>query len=136
MNTGISMRMTQTAALLVILGGACALGLLLFSAQHTQHTPLVLTVIMAGWVLAPFVALAVANALSANWPSTTQRTLHRVMVVIALGSLAVYVDDAVTHRAAKPAFVYVVVPLASYLLAAIALTIAALSGKRRSTMRS
>jgi hypothetical protein len=87
-------------------------------------------VILAIWVLAPFLALVLANVLSIRWPVLSGATLSAVMLVVSLGSLAVYGADAVWPRKSQPAFVFVVVPLVSWLLMALAIAIAAfLSGR-------
>lgn len=62
----------------------------------------------------------------------TRAALYGVMLVVTLGSLAIYGDDAMGHRTAKAAFVYVAVPPASWLLTAIVVPIAALISRRQS----
>jgi hypothetical protein len=85
------------------------------------------------WVLSPFLALAWADRVSKRWSVPTRATLHSVMLVITLASLAIYAYDALRPRTAQPAFVFVVVPPASWLLAAIVVAMAALITKRRKT---
>jgi len=80
---------------------------------------------MAIWVLSPFMAVLLADVVSKGWPILTRAALYSVMLVLTLGSLAIYGDAALRPRA-KAAFVYVVVPPASWLLIAIVLPIAAL----------
>ncbi|PYU75291.1 MAG: hypothetical protein DMG49_03360 [Acidobacteria bacterium] len=61
---------------------------------------------------------------------TYRATLYSVMLVLTLGSLAIYGDVVLGPPRAKTAFVFVVVPPASWLLIAIVVPIAALiSGK-------
>ena len=55
-----------------------------------------------------------------------------MMLVVTLGSLAIYGDDALGHRRAQAAFVYVVVPPASWLLISMVVPIAALISRRLS----
>lgn len=120
----------RAAALIALLAGAVgSVGLMLRAGQRTPRFLLVLFLI---WVLAPFMALAWATAVSKRWSVLTRVTLYGVMLVVALGSLAVYGDDALGHRRAQAAFVYVVVPPASCLLTAIVLPIAALISGRQS----
>ena len=120
----------RAAALIAVLAGAVgSLGLLLRAGQRSPRFLLALFVI---WVLAPFVALAWATAVSKRWSVHTRATLYSVMLVATLGSLAVYGDDALGHRRPQAAFVYVLVPPVSCLLAAIALAVAALISGRRS----
>jgi hypothetical protein len=110
-------------------GGAGSLGLLL-SAGKREGSPALLMLIMAIWVVAPFVALELASLLSTGWTSLMRRTLHAVMILIAIGSLVIYIDDAINRRAARAAFVYVVVPAASWAVMAVAAAVAAWMSRR------
>jgi hypothetical protein len=82
------------------------------------------------WVLSPFAALCLADRASKSWPVLTRATLYSLMPVVTLGSLAIYADVALGPPRPKPASVFLVVPLASWLLIAIAVPSAAfLSGR-------
>jgi hypothetical protein len=97
----------RAAALIAMLaGGAASLGLLF----HASRRPPPLMAIFVVWVLSPFVALVFANAVSRRWSVLTRATLYGVMLVVALGSLAIYGNGALRPRRAEAAFVYVVVP--------------------------
>jgi len=89
-------------------------------------------VLFALWVLSPFMVLVLANVVSKRWPVLTRATLYSVMLVLTLGSLAIYGDVAFGPPRAKAAFVFVVVPPASLLLIAIVVPIAALISGRLS----
>ena len=52
-------------------------------------------------------------------PAPARRALHGVMAAVAVGSLAVYGTNAVTPLNTKGAFLYLVVPAATWLLSAI-----------------
>ena len=120
----------RAAALIVLAAGAVgSIGLFL---RAGQQSPRLLLVLMAIWVFSPFVALVFAHVVSKRWSALTRATLYGVMLVITLGSLAIYADDAVRPRKAQAAFVYVMVPPASWLLAAIAIPIAAFISRSRS----
>jgi hypothetical protein len=120
----------RVAALIAVLAGAGgSFGLML---RAGQRTPRFLLVLFAIWVLSPFMALVVANVVSKRWSVLTRATLYSVMLVVTLGSLAIYGDDALGHRRAQAAFVYVVVPPASWLLIAIVVPIAAFISRRLS----
>lgn len=115
------------ALIAVVVGAAGSFGLFL---RAGQRTPPFLLVLMAIWVLSPFIVLVWANVVSKHWSSPTQATLYGVMLAVTLGSLAIYGDDAMGHRRPQAAFVYVLVPPASWLLIAIAVPIAAfISGR-------
>ena len=118
----------STVALLAALAGAA--GSLGFMLNAGRRTPRFLLVIFVFWVLSPFVALVWAHMASKRWSVGTRATLYTVMLVLTLGSLAIYGHDALRPRKAQAAFVYVLVPPASWLLIAIVVPTAAfISGK-------
>jgi len=105
-----------------------SIGLMLYAGRHA---PRLLVVLFAIWVLSPFIALAAANVVSKRRSVLTRATLYSVMLVLTLGSLAVYGADALRPPRSQAAFVYVVVPLASWLLMTIVVAVAAsISGRR------
>src|SRR5712691_4338173 len=118
----------RAVALIAVVAGAVgSVGLMLHAGKRTPRLLLVLFTI---WVLSPFVALAWANVVSKRWSVLIRATLYGVTLVLTLGSLAIYGDVALEPPRAKTAFVFVVVPPASFLLIAIVVPIAALiSGK-------
>jgi len=82
------------------------------------------------WVLSPFVTLVWAGLVSRRWTVIARSTLYSVMLVLALGSPAIYGVNALRPPKAQAAFVFVVVPPASWLLIAVVVPAAALiSGK-------
>ena len=123
-------RLRAGALLTVLVGAVCSVGLMLHAGRHNDSRLLLL--IMAIWVLAPFIALLLAFWLSKRWSVLTRTTLYSVMLVVALGSLAIYSTDALWPFKAQAAFVYVVVPPTSWLLMAISIPLAALISGRRS----
>ena len=116
-------RLRATARIAVLIGAVGSAGFLL---RAGQRTPPLLLVIMSLWVLSPFVAIAWADAVSKHWPVFTRAGLYGVTLAIALTSLAVYAHNAVRPRTAQAGFVFVVVPLISWVLMAIVLPIVAL----------
>lgn len=131
--TSGSLGLFRTAALVALLAGAGgSLGLLLRSGQRT---PRLLLIIMAIWVLSPFIALAWAGLVSKRWPVPIRTALYGVMPAVTMGSLAIYGDDALHHRTAHAAVVYVIVPPVSWLLIAIVVGMAAIKSGRRSGRR-
>jgi hypothetical protein len=125
------LRLLRTAALIAVLAGAVgSVGLMLHAGRRNNSR--ILMVLFTLWVLSPFLALVLANAVSKRWSVLTRATLYSVTLVLTLGSLAIYADVALGPPRAKPAFVFVVVPPASWLLIAIVVPIAALISGRRS----
>jgi hypothetical protein len=121
------MRPLRVAACFTLaIGAAGSLALLL---RAGQHTPGFLLLVMAGWVLAPFSALALAVTLSNRWSRAVRVTLYSMAIVVTFGALAVYADDARGHRRPQAGFVFVMVPPASVLCLAAALAIAGLANR-------
>jgi hypothetical protein len=112
----------------VVMAGAVGSAGLLIRAG--QRTPRFLLVIMMIWVLAPFVVIGFVDAASKRWAVVAKNALHGVMWIVVLGSLAIYGDDARGHRTAQAGFVYVVVPLVSWLPIVVALIAGLVSRKR------
>jgi hypothetical protein len=120
----------RAAALIAVLAGAAGSVALMFRVGH--RAPGLLLVLFTGWVLSPFMALAWANEISKPWSVLTRATLYVVMLVITLGSLAIYGALAFGPLRAKTGFVFLVVPAASWLLTAIVVPIAALISRKLS----
>ena len=125
----------RAAALSGLLVGAVGSGALVLHAGQRKHSPRMLMVLFAIWVLSPFVALVVANIVSKGWSVITRATLHSVMLVLALGSLAMYGDVALGPLGAKTVPVFVIVPPASWLFIATAISMAALISRSPSRRR-
>ena len=121
----------RAVALIAVVAGAVgSVGLMLW-VGHRNPSRLLL-VLFALWVLSPFIALVLANMVSKRWSVLTRAALYTVMLVLAVGSLAIYGDVALGPPRTKTAFVFVVVPPASWLLIAIVVPIAALISGRPS----
>jgi len=121
----------RVAGLIALLAGAgSSLGLMLHAGRGNPSR--LLLVLFALWVLSPFVALVLANMASKRWSVLTRATLYSLMLVLTLGSLAIYGFVALGPPRAKAAFVFVVVPPASWLLIAIVVPMAGLISDRRS----
>jgi hypothetical protein len=118
----------RTAMIAVLPGAAGSLGLMFLAGRHQNSR--ILLILFAIWVLSPFIALVGANMVSKRWSILTRATLYGVMLVLTLGSLAVYGGVAFGYATAKVGFVFLVVPLASWLLIAIVVSIAALISGR------
>jgi hypothetical protein len=120
----------RTAALVAVPAGAVgSVGLMLHAGRHNPSR--ILLALFTLWVISPFIALASANALLKRWPVHARAALHSVMLIVTLGSLAIYADVALGPPRAKTAAVFVVVPPSSWLVTAIVVSIAALVSHRR-----
>ena len=119
---GVLVLLRAAAQIAVLAGAVGSIGLMLHAGRHA---PRFLIVLFAIWVLSPFAALALASVMSKRWPVLIRATLYSVMIVVALGSLSAYGADALRPPKAQAAFIFVVVPPASWLLSAIVIAVAA-----------
>jgi hypothetical protein len=111
------------ASLIAVLAGAAGSVGFVLHAGRRNPSRLLLT-LFAIWVLAPFVALVWAHVVAGCWPVPTRAALYGVMLVVTLGSLAVYGETALGPPRAKTAFPFLMVPAASWLLIAIVVAVA------------
>ena len=119
----------RTVAMIAVLAGASGSVGLMLRVGHRNNSRILLA-LFGIWVLSPFIALVWANVVSKRWSVLTRAALYSLMLVLTLGSLAAYGDVALGPPRAKPAFIFLVVPLASWLLIAIVIPVAAfLSGR-------
>ena len=125
-------RLRTVALIAVVVGAAASVGIMLrVGHRNNADIPFVLLILFTGWVLSPFIALVLAAFASTRWSVLTTAPLHSVMLMVTLGSLAIYGYVALSPPRPKPAFVFLTVPLASWLFMTIVVSLAALvSGKR------
>jgi hypothetical protein len=119
----------RAAALVAVLAGAIgAIGLWIHAARHPP--PLIVALFVL-WVLSPFAILGIGCVVAKRWSPGLQKALYWVALFVALATLVIYRDDAIAHRTTHPAFVYVAVPPASWLVTIAAVTITALRARKR-----
>jgi hypothetical protein len=123
------------ALLALMVGGGGSVGFMLRACQRNPSR--LLLVLLAIWVLSPFLALAWANVVSKRWKVVTRTAHYCMTLVLALGSLAVYGDIVKVKPHGSPnAFLFVAVPPVLWLIMAIVFAIAALLSRRRSHFRT
>jgi hypothetical protein len=105
------------ASIAALVGAAGSVAFTLYASRRNPSR--FLAMLFIGWVLSPFIALAWASLVSKRWPVRTRVWLDGVMLLLALSSLSVYAANALRPLATKGAFIFLVVPLASWLLIAI-----------------
>lgn len=123
-------RLRSIALCAVLAGAVGSVGFMLHAGSRSPQR--LLLVIVAVWVLAPFLVLVFAEMRSKRWSALTRRVLHVVMLVVSFGALAVYWNDLVRPRRSQPAFVFVVVPVVAWMVIVTVVPIAAFISRRRS----
>jgi hypothetical protein len=125
-----ALRLLHAVAVFAVVAGALgSVGLMLWVGHRNPSRVLIALFVI--WDLSPFLALLLADVVAKRWSAITRATLHIVMLVIALSSLALY-GDVVLRPRPQPAFMFLVVPFGSWLLMAIVVPIAALISGRLS----
>jgi hypothetical protein len=120
----------RTVALIAVVAGAVgSLGLMLWVGRRNPSR--ILLILFTGWVLSPFIALGLADRVSKGWSVLTRATLHSVTLVVTLGSLAMYGRVAFGPPRPTPAGMFLLVPVGSWLLAAMAVPLAAFISRRK-----
>ena len=120
----------RRAALIATLAGAAGSFGLMLAVGHRQRSP-ILIVLFTVWDLSPFAALVYAGVVSRSWSVLTRSVLYGVMLLVTLGSVGIYGYVALGPPRPQPAFLFLVVPLVSWLLIGIIFPLAAfLSGRR------
>jgi len=103
-------------SLIVLFTGAMGSLELMFDAGRNNKSVLLLAFFTI-WVLSPFMALFIAALISKHWSAGSRTTLHILILLLSLGSLAGY-SGTFSQPATKPAFMFLVIPLVSWLLMA------------------
>jgi len=118
----LNLSLFRTMALIIILAGALgSLGFVLSAGRNNNSVLLV--ALFVTWTLSPFAALLIANSVSKSWSVLTRSTLYTLMMVLSVGALVAY-SGVLSLPNMKPAFIYLIVPLVSWLLILIVIPIA------------
>lgn len=96
----------------------------MFNASRDQQS-IILIALFTGWILSPFAGLFLINKFADRWTVTSRVFLYWVMIILTIVSLVAY-SGAFNTTDTKNAFVFLVVPLISWLI----ITIVYLIGRR------
>jgi hypothetical protein len=123
------MDLLRALALIVVVAGTVVSEFLVIrTAGRSQPS---LTLIFVIWILLPFVALGWAIVVSKSWPAPVRISLYCTTFLTALGSVAFY-GGLILPRAGSPrAFVFVIGPMASWVLMLIVVPISAAYSRKR-----
>ncbi len=117
-------------ALIAALSGAVgSLGLILNAGRNQKS--FILMALFVIWDVSPFAGLFVADMFSKNWSPLSRVLLYCLMLVLTAVSLIAY-SGVLNPPETKNAFMFLVVPGASWLLMVTVVPIAALISRKRS----
>jgi hypothetical protein len=118
----LTLSLLRTVALVVVLAGVVgSISLVLYKGRNNESVLLI--ALFVAWVLSPFVALLLADKVSKRWTDFTRKTLYILMLALTILSLLSY-SGVLSPMETKTAFVFLVVPLISWVLIVILLLIA------------
>lgn len=125
-----SLLLFHKISLIILWAGALCSLIFTIMAGRQNHS-IILRLIFAFWVLLPFIALTIINFISKQWAPSALVILNLLMIFITLGSLVFY-SGIWSLKTVKPAFIFLVIPLLSWLLMLVII----LPVLRRARMRS
>ena len=109
-----SLIFSQTTEIIVIWLGA--VGSLYFVIRAgSNNSSILLRALFVIWVLSPFVAFFIAHSNFKFWSSPTRKSVYWLIVIVVVGSLIAYSGAFKTPKT-KNAFIFLIVPLFSWLL--------------------
>jgi hypothetical protein len=117
--------------LIALLAGVAASIAFMLRVGHRQSSR-ILVLLFGIWVLFPFMTSVWAHAYSKRWTVVVRAPLYVVMLLVTLASLPIYGAAAFGILSAKVGFLFLIVPLASWLVIAIAVSMAAVVSRRQS----
>lgn len=115
---GRFLRFSRALAVAAVVAGAAGSITLMLAAGSRQRSS-VLIGLFTGWVLSPFVGLWWAGVVSRCWPAFIRATLYGLMLILTGTSLALYGGILPMPSGSRPAAVFLLVPLGSWVLIAI-----------------
>ena len=118
---------SRSSNAVLIVAAAASVLLMLRAGRHNPSILLMLMFVV--WVSAPFAALGLAGRFARGWSEQSWVLFRRAAVVVAVGSTLIYGYDAVKPLSSKAAFIYLVVPVVSWIV--LALVAAITTGKSR-----
>jgi uncharacterized membrane protein YhaH (DUF805 family) len=123
----------KIALIVILIGWVVSLG---FTIQAgSKNRSVILIILFLGWVSSPFVGLSVAALLSRRWLVVPRMVLCILMIFIAICSVVGY-SGALSPAGMKPAFVFLVIPLISWILIVIIIPVViSRAGKKNGDQR-
>ena len=122
MEKTLTLKFMRIVALIVLLMGVIgSFCLVLYNGRNNKSILLISLFVL--WVLSPFVAFLIADKVSIRWTDTIRKTLYIIILALTLVSLLSY-SGLLIPAGTKTAFVFLVVPLISWVVIAIFLLIA------------
>jgi hypothetical protein len=127
----IRFSLLRTIAVVAVSAGAVGSLALMFHAGRNNRSVILIALFFI-WVVSPFIGVLVANVFAKRWSNLFRMILYILMIILALGSLIAY-SGVLSPIGAKPAGIFLIVPLISWLLIVIVILLAAVMARRLSS---
>jgi hypothetical protein len=127
------MRLRTLGLAATVIGVLVSVALLVYvgSRAGSNKTQPVVMLLIAIWVVSPWVILLALDAISKSWSDMTRSTIYGMMIFTTVISLAVYLYSAMGPVKPKAAAPFVAIPPLCWLLSAIAIAFASFIARRR-----
>lgn len=119
----------RIVAVIVLLSGAAG-SLYFVLDKGSNNKSILLRALFVIWVLSPFAAFLTADAICKRRAFFARKALYWMMLVVTPGSLVSY-SGTFNTLLTKPAFIFLVVPLISWLLMLIVILVVRKQNARR-----
>jgi uncharacterized membrane protein YiaA len=119
--------LNRPARLAAWIGAVGSAALVLWVGRRNPST--LLMAMFVGWTMSPFIALLGAMRVAARWPRAPRVTVHALTILTTLISLGVYGGVAVSQPE-RPAAAFLMVPLASWVLGVVIVSVAMWRSRR------
>ena len=110
-------KVLRIAGYVVPMAGTAGSLFYIFESSRNQKS-IVLISLFVLWVSSPFIGLAVINFASRTWPVIKQSILAGLIILISVVSIVFY-SRLILLPNVRPAFVFLVVPFASWVIIAV-----------------
>ena len=118
----------NTILIAAFLGAVGSLTLTFLAGQHQRSK--ILLLLFAVWVLSPFVVVVFALRTSKRWAIISQASLYTMTLALTVCSLTIYGAVTLGYVRAKIGFVFLAMPLVSWLVMAIVFAAAVLLSRK------
>ena len=129
MKKSLIINLLQTISLIAVIAGALGSLYLTLRAGHNNRS-ILLQALFTVWVLLPLILLGIENVLSRRWPDSARVALYCFILLLVPVSILGYLG-VFSPPGTKNAFVFLVIPLISWMLIAIVLPILVSQSRKR-----
>ena len=124
------LNMLRKVALTIVFAAAIvSVSLMMYNGRHNDSTGMMLLFLL--WVVSPFMGLLLINLTSSQWSDQARGIIYYLMLIISIGVLPAYCG-LFSIPGTNSAFVFIFMPLVSWLLISIVVPLAASWSRRLS----